>query len=192
MRRVLLFLAVVILQLSVLSAEGSKTDYAEFTVSALLARDNPSDWKPQITYSNLYGVPSPEDPEDITSSEEISVDPSNIEWSESGEEFTPLFRVSYNSNQDRQVKLTITTSPFVPDSGQMSEIPTAFSYTVKSKGTDQTSVPEITSPPAYTKIVELSPDQYLDVGMRFAQNDMITDFASSYRMTVVVIVEGGV
>lgn len=190
MRRVLLFLVVVILQLSVLSAEGSITDYAEFTVSALLARDNPSDWKPQITYSNLYGVPSPEDPEDITSSEEISVDPSNMVWSESGEEFTSLFRVSYDSNQNRPVKLTITTSPFVPASGQMSEIPTAFSYTVK--GTDQTSVLEITSPPAYTKIVELLPEQYLDVGMRFAQNDMITDFASSYRMTVVVIVEGGV
>lgn len=183
MRRVLLFLAVAILQLSVLSAEGSKTDYAEFTVSALLARDNPSDWKPQITYSNLYGV------EDITSSEEIIVDPSNIGWSEAGE-YTSLFRVSYNSNQVRPVKLTITTSPFVPASEQMSEIPTAFSYTVK--GTDLTSVPEFTSPPAYTKIVELSPDQYLDVGMRFAQNDMITDFASSYRMTVVVIVEGGV
>ena len=186
MRRVLLFLVVVILQLSVLSAEGSITDYAEFTVSALLARNNPSDWKPQITYSNLYGVSSPED---ITSSEEIIVDPSNIGWSEAGE-YTSLFRVSYNSNQDRPVKLTITTSPFVPASGQMSEIPTAFSYTVK--GTDLTSVPEITSPLGYTKIVELSPDQYLDVGMRFAQNDIITEFASSYRMTVVVIVEGGV
>lgn len=186
MRRVLLFLVVVILQLSVLSAEGSITDYAEFTVSALLARNNPSDWKPQITYSNLYGVSSPED---ITSSEEIIVDPSNIGWSEAGE-YTSLFRVSYNSNQDRPVKLTITTSPFVAASGQMSEIPTAFSYTVN--GTDLTSVPEITSTPAYTKIVELSPDQYLDVGMRFAQNNIITDFASSYRMTVVVIVEGGV
>ena len=186
MRRVLLFLVVVILQLSVLSAEGLVTDYAEFTVSAMLARDNPSDWKPQITYSNLYGVLSPED---ITSSEEIIVDPSNIGWSESGE-YTSLFSISYKSNQDRPVKLTITTSPFVPASEQLSEIPTAFSYTVK--GTDQTSEPETTSPPTYTKIVVLSREQQLDVGMRFAQNYKITDFASSYRMTVVGIVEGGV
>ena len=163
-----------------LSAETIKTS-DDFDFSAILE-------KPQATYAivfeNLYGVSTPSS---ISDYEEIVIDPSGFQWNDKGDDFTDLFRITYTGNLSDGVDLRITPSAFISRADEELTITPCVRYLVNQNGvTTETGIRKATQE---TISLKDSGDS-VTFGIVFAENNQITNFASSYVMTIDVIVEG--
>ena len=166
-----------------LSAETIKTS-DDFDFSAILE-------KPQATYAivfeNLYGVSTPSS---ISDYEEIVIDPSGFQWNDKGDDFTDLFRITYTGNLNGGVDLRITPSAFISRADEELTITPRVRYLVNQNGvTTETGIRNVNTATQETISLEGSGDS-VTFGIVFAENNQITNFASSYVMTIDVIVEG--
>lgn len=166
-----------------LSAETIKTS-DDFDFSAILE-------KPQATYAivfeNLYGVSTPSS---ISDYEEIVIDPSGFQWNDKGDDFTDLFRITYTGNLSGGVDLRITPSAFISRADEELTITPRVRYLVNQNGvTTETGKRNVNTATQETISLEDSGDS-VTFGIVFAENNQITNFASSYVMTIDVIVEG--